>query len=284
MATSLAKDLKKRIYSYFNNQNVSKKTTELVNRICRIEFTIVNNEEDAFLLENTLIKEYKPHYNINLKDDKTYPYIVIKNEAFPRVFISRKKINDGSLYYGPFASSGKVYDMLDFIKEHIPLRNCTLNLSSQNIERKKFKVCLEYHLGNCKGPCEGLQSAEEYDNGIGQIKNLLKGNLSPIIQHYKKLINYYSELLEFEKAGIYQQKIKNLQQYQSKSAVVNTNTGNVDVFTILEEGELAFVNYLSVANGNIIATTTSTLEKKLDETKEEVLVFAIAQIRKRFNI
>ncbi len=278
-----AKDLKKRITSYFNNHIDSKKTIELVSRIHRIEFTIVNNEQDAFLLENTLIKEYQPHYNINLKDDKTYPYIVIKNERFPRVFISRKKFNDGSIFFGPFVSSAKVYDLLDFIKEHIPLRTCTLNLSPSSIERKKFKVCLEYHLGNCKGPCEGLQTLEDYENGINQIKDLLKGNLSPIIQHYKKLIQHHSEKLEFEKAALYQQKVKNLQQHQSKSTVVNIRTGNVDVFTIIEEGELAFVNYLAVANGNIIATKTVTLEKKLDETREEVLQFAIAQIRKTFN-
>ncbi|MBU3714754.1 MAG: excinuclease ABC subunit UvrC, partial [Ferruginibacter sp.] len=278
-----AKSLKKRISGYFNKTIDSKKTLELVSKINRIEFTIVDSEEDALLLESTLIKTYQPHYNINLKDDKSYPYIVIKNERFPRVFISRKKINDGSLYFGPYATGGKAYDIMDFIKEHIPLRNCTFHLSQQNIDRKKFRLCLEYHLGNCKGPCEGVQSEEDYSAGIYQIKNLLKGNLSPIISHYKQLIQQHSERLEFEMADTYQQKIKSLQQYQVKSAVVNTRTGNVDVFTILEEGEKAFVNYLSVSNGNITATTTSTLEKKLDETQKEVLEFAIAQLRNSFN-
>lgn len=278
-----AKNIKKRVYSYFSGKLENKKTIELVSRIHRIEFTIVNNEQDAFLLENTLIKEYQPHYNINLKDDKTYPYIVIKKEIFPRVFISRKKINDGSLYFGPYVSSAKAYNLIDFIKEHIPLRTCTLNLSSRNIERKKFKVCLEYHLGNCKGPCEGYQTLEDYEDGIDQIKNLLKGNLSPVIQHYKKLIQQHSEKLEFEKAAQYQQKIYNLQQHQSKSAVVDTKTGTIDVFTIVEEGEIAFVNYLAVSNGNIIATKTVTLEKRLDESREEVIIFAIASIRKMFN-
>ena len=251
-----AKHLRKRISSYFTKQLSNQKTIELVQRIHQIEFTIVNSEEDAFLLENTLIKKYQPFYNINLKDDKTYPYLVIKNEPFPRVFFSRRKLNDQAEYFGPYATVGKVWDMLEFIKQHIPLRNCKLNLSEKNIQQNKFKVCLEYHLGNCKGPCEGFQSLADYEDGIEQLRSLLKGNLFPLLQHFKKLIQLHSEALEFEKAAYYQQKIAALLQYQAKSIVVNTKTGTVDVFTMIEEGDRAFVNYLAVSNGSIILTKT----------------------------
>ncbi|MEP6711554.1 MAG: excinuclease ABC subunit UvrC [Ferruginibacter sp.] len=278
-----AKHLRKRVSSYFVKTFTSYKTSELVHRIHKIEFTIVNSEQDAFLLENSLIKEYQPLFNINLKDDKTYPYIVVKNEAFPRVFFTRKKINDGSQYFGPYTSVAKVRDLLDFIKQNIQLRNCKLNLSANNINKKKYKVCLEYHLGNCKGPCEALQTAEDYNEGIMHLKNLLKGNLSPVLQKFKTQVKEYSEKMAFEKASFYQQKIEHLQQYQSKSTVVNTNTGTVDVFSILEEGDTAYVNYLAVTNGSIIQTKTILLEKKLEETAAEVLSFAIAQLRQRFE-
>lgn len=277
-----AKHLRKRVSSYFNKNLQSYKTVELVNRIHRIEFTIVNSEQDAFLLENSLIKEYQPLFNINLKDDKTYPYIVVKNERFPRVFFTRKKINDGSQYFGPYTSVGKVRDLLDVIKQNIPLRTCKLNLTQNNINNHKFKVCLEYHLGNCKGPCEGLQSIEDYNEGILQLKYVLKGNVYPIIQHFKALVKEHSQKMEFEKASFYQSKIEHLQQYQSKSEVVNTNTGTIDVFSIIEEGDQAFVNYLAVNNGSIIQTKTITLLKKLEESPEEVLSFAIAQLRQTF--
>src|SRR4028119_472361 len=181
-----AKNIRKRVSSYFNKTLSSYKTHELVKRIARIEFTIVNSEQDAFLLENSLIKQFQPLFNINLKDDKTYPYIVIKNEEFPRVFLTRQKIEDGSQYFGPFTSVSKVRDLLNFIKQTIPLRTCPLHLTPKNIEKGKFKVCLEYHLGNCKGPCEGHQSLENYNENIAQIKNLLKGNLSSVIQHFKQ--------------------------------------------------------------------------------------------------
>lgn len=278
-----AKHLRKRVSSYFSKSYTNYKTTELVNRIHKIEFTIVNSEQDAFLLENSLIKEYQPLFNINLKDDKSYPYIVIKNEPFPRVFLTRRKIKDGSQYFGPYTSVAKVRDLLDFIRQNIPLRTCKLHLTKNNIEKKKFKVCLEYHLGNCKGPCEGLQSEEEYARGIEQLKNLLKGNLFPVLQDFKKQLKYHSENMEFEKAAIYQNKIEHLQKYQAKSTVVNTNTGTVDVYSIIEEGDTAYVNYLAVNNGSIFQTKTITLEKKLEETREEVLAFAIAQIRQTFN-
>lgn len=278
-----AKQLRKRVSSYFSKTFTNYKTAELVQRIQRIEFTIVNSEQDAFLLENSLIKEYQPLFNINLKDDKSYPYLVIKNEPFPRVFFTRKKIKDGSQYFGPYTSVAKVRELLEFIKQFIPLRTCKLNLSKNNIAKKKFKVCLEYHLGNCKGPCEGLQSVEDYMAGIERLKYLLKGNLSPIMQEFRRLVKMHVEQMEFEKAAVFQHKIQHLQQYQARSTVVNTNTGTVDVFSIIEEGDHAFVNFLAVSNGSIIQTKTITLQKKLEETKDEVLVFSIAQLRQTFN-
>ncbi len=277
-----AKHLRKRVSSYFSKTFTSYKTHELVLRIHHIEFTIVNSEQDAFLLENTLIKEFQPKYNINLKDDKTYPYIVIKKEPFPRVFFTRRKINDGSVYFGPYTSVNKVKELLDFIKENILLRTCKLNLTESNINKGKFKVCLEYHLGNCKGPCEGLQTAVDYNEELNQLSNLLKGNLSPVIQHFKKEMRQHAEKLEFEKASFYQKKIEHLLTYQSRSAVVNTSIGTVDVFSILEDGNIAYVNYLAVTNGTIVQTKTILLEKKLEETAAEVLAFAIARLRTTF--
>ena len=278
-----AKHLRKRVSSYFNKNLLSYKTVELVNRISKIEFTIVNSEQDAFLLENSLIKEYQPLFNINLKDDKSYPYIVVKKEPFPRVFFTRKKIMDGSQYFGPYTSLGKVRDLLEVIKQNVPLRNCKLNLTESNIKKNKFKVCLEYHLGNCKGPCEGLQTPEDYAEGISRLSHILKGNISPVLQYFKEKIKDHVQKLEYEKAAWYQSKIDHLQQYQSKSEVVNIKTGTIDVFSIIEEGANAYVNYLAVSNGSIIQTKTITLEKKLEETAAEVLAFAIAQLRETFE-
>lgn len=278
-----AKHLRKRVSSYFSKTFTNYKTAELVQRIHKIEFTIVNSEQDAFLLENSLIKEYQPLFNINLKDDKSYPFIVVKNERFPRVYFTRRKVKDGSQYFGPYTSVAKVSDLLEFIKQNIPLRTCKLNLTENNIAKKKFKVCLEYHLGNCKGPCEGFQSAEDYAGGIDRLKNILKGNMAPVVQDFKKQIKFHVDKMEFEKAAIYQNKIEQIQNYQAKSTVVNTNTGTVDVCSILEEGDTAYVNYLAVSNGSIILTKTIILEKKLEETKEEVLAFALAQLRQTFN-
>ncbi len=277
-----AKHLRKRVSSYFNKNLQSYKTVELVNRIRRIEFTIVNSEQDAFLLENSLIKEYQPLFNINLKDDKTYPYIVVKNERFPRVFFTRRKINDGSQYFGPYTSVGKVRDLLDVIKQNIPLRSCKLNLTENNIQKNKFKVCLEYHLGNCKGPCEAFQTTDDYNMGIQQLKHVLKGNVYPVLQHFKTMVKEHAQKMEFEKASFYQSKIEHLQKYQSKSEVVNTKTGTIDVFSMIEEGDHAYVNYLAVNNGSIIQTKTITLQKKLEEPPAEVLSFAIAQLRVTF--
>ncbi|MEO6905105.1 MAG: excinuclease ABC subunit UvrC [Ginsengibacter sp.] len=278
-----AKNIKKRVSSYFTRTFTGYKTHELVKRIERIEFTIVNSEQDAFLLENSLIKQFQPKFNINLKDDKTYPYIVIKNEPFPRIFLTRNRINDGSEYLGPFTSVGRVRELLNFIKEFIPLRTCKLNLSEQNILKNKFKVCLEYHLGNCKGPCEGLQSKKDYDEGLQQIKQMIKGNLSPVIQRYKEEMNYYSTQLQFEKAAIIKRKLEGLENYQARSVVVSKSFANLDVFSILREKDTAYINYLMVQNGAIIQTHTIILEPKLDETNAEILSLAITDLRKKFN-
>lgn len=278
-----AKSLRKRVSSYFSKTFTSYKTHELVQRIARIEFTIVDSEQDAFLLENALIKQFQPRYNIDLKDDKTYPYLVIKKEPFPRVFFTRQKINDGSEYLGPFTSVGKVRELLDFIKQTIPLRTCKLNLSAANIQRGKYKVCLEYHLGNCKGPCEGLQSEEDYREGLLQLRNLMKGNLSPVIQQFKQEMQQYASELKFEKAEFMRRKLEYLEQYQARSVIVSKHLGNLDVFSILKDGDIAYVNYLMVHHGTVVQTHTIQMETHLDETEEELLAYAIGRLRSDFN-
>ncbi|MBP7346700.1 MAG: excinuclease ABC subunit C [Sediminibacterium sp.] len=278
-----AKSLRKRVSSYFSKSFVGYKTHELVKRIHQIEFTIVDSEQDAFLLENALIKEYKPKYNIELKDDKTYPFIVVKREAFPRIFLTRRKINDGSEYIGPFTSAGKVRELIDFVKQYIPLRSCKLNLSKENIAAGKFKVCLEYHLGNCKGPCEGLQSLEDYQNGIQQMRNILKGNLGSVIAQFKEEMQQYAMGLEFEKAEMIRKKIDHLENYQSSSVVVSKYLTNIDVFSIAKDDNKAYVNYLMVQNGTIVQTHSVPIETKLEETEEEVLVWVIGELRNTFN-
>jgi len=278
-----AKDLRKRVSSYFSKTFTTYKTHELVQRIRRIEFTIVDSEQDAFLLENSLIKEYQPRFNINLKDDKTYPYIVIKKEPFPRIFLTRKKINDGSEYLGPFTSAGKVRELIAFIRQYIPLRTCKLNLTDQNIRKGKFKVCLEYHLGNCKGPCEGLQDAAAYAESLQQVRNMLKGNLGSVITHFKTQMQQHAAQLEFEKAELMRKKIEHLESYQSRSVIVSKHLNSVDVFAILKDDDLAYVSYLMVSNGTIVQTHTVPLEPKLEETDEEVLSFAVNRIRTDFN-
>lgn len=278
-----AKHLRKRISSYFTKTLTSYKTHELVRRIARIEFTIVNSEQDAFLLENSLIKQYQPRYNINLKDDKTYPFIVIKNEPFPRVFLTRQKKEDGSEYLGPYTSVKKVRELLQFIKQTIPLRTCSLHLSEANIEKRKFKVCLEYHLGNCKGPCEGFQTAEDYSGNLFQLRNLLKGNLSPVIRHFKTEMKKHAGEMAFEKAALVKKKIEFLQNYQSGSVVVNTRSGNFDVFSLQKEEDIAYINYLMVRNGTIIQTHTGKAETHLDEAPEEILLYSVAHLRDAFG-
>ena len=278
-----AKNIRKRVSSYFNKTLATYKTHELVKRIQKIEFTIVNTEQDAFLLENSLIKQFQPIFNINLKDDKTYPYIVIKNEPFPRVFLTRQKIEDGSQYFGPYTSVGKVRELLNFIKHTIQLRTCPLNLTDKNISKGKFKVCLEYHLGNCKGPCEARQSERDYDENIQQVKNLLKGNLNPVIHHFKNEMKECAANMEFEKAELLRKKIEYLLNYQSRSIVVNTTLNDLDVFSILKNGDTSYINYLMVQNGAIIQTKTIEVETHLDETLEETLAFTIGQLRSIFN-
>lgn len=278
-----AKELRKRVSSYFSKTITSYKTHELVQRIHRIEFTIVDSEQDAFLLENSLIKEYQPRYNINLKDDKSYPYIVIKKEPFPRIFLTRRKINDGSEYLGPFTSAGKVRELISFIKLYVPLRTCKLNLTDANIRKGKFKVCLEYHLGNCKGPCEALQDEADYQEGLQQVRNILKGNLGSVINHFKTEMQAHASQLDFEKAEAIRKKIEHLENYQARSVIVSRHLSNIDVFSVLKEDDAAYVNYLMVQNGTIVQTHTVPLETKLEETEEEVLSFAIASLRSRFN-
>lgn len=278
-----AKSLRKRVSSYFNKTFTSYKTHELVQRIHRIEFTIVNSEQDAFLLENSLIKQFQPRFNINLKDDKSYPYIIIKKEPFPRIFLTRQKHNDGSEYLGPFTSAGKVRELISFIRQYIPLRTCKLPLTKTSIEKGKFKVCLEYHLGNCKGPCENFQSEEDYADGLQQVRQMLKGNLTPIMQGYKKQMAEYAMNLAFEKAEVIKKKLEHLENYQARSVVVSKHLGTLDVFSILKENDAAYVNYLMVENGTIVQTHTVELQPKLEETDEEVLSFAVANMRETFN-
>jgi len=279
-----AKDLRKRVGSYFNKTFTNYKTHELVQRIHKIEFTIVNSEQDAFFLENSLIKQFQPRYNIELKDDKSYPYIVIRNEPFPRVYLTRQPVNDGSEYLGPYTSVFKVRELLEFIRRTIPLRTCTLNLTKNNIEKGKFKVCLEYHLGNCKGPCEGYQTREDYDENIRQVKDLLKGNLSPVIRHFKEEMKTFAAALEFEKAESVRKKIEYLEDYyQARSVVTGMKGGDKDVFSIIKEKDIAYVNYLMVRGGTIVQTQTNKLETHLDEPVEEILVYAIQWLRHTFN-
>ncbi|MDR3717051.1 MAG: excinuclease ABC subunit UvrC [Puia sp.] len=278
-----AKNLRKRVSSYFNKTFTTYKTYELVRRIHHIEFTIVNSEQDAFLLENSLIKQFQPRFNINLKDDKSYPYIVIRNEPFPRVFLTRRKINDGSEYLGPFTSVGKVRELLDFVKANIQLRTCQLNLSENNIKKGKFKVCLEYHLGNCKGPCEGLQTPDDYREGLALLKNILKGNLGPLVQEFRKEMKELAEKMEFEKAEFVRKKLEHLESYQSRSVIVSKHLTHADVFSLAREGDLAYVNYLMVENGTIVQTHTTEVETHLEESDEEVLAFSIASLRSTFD-
>jgi excinuclease ABC subunit C len=278
-----AKNLRKRVSSYFTKTFTTYKTHELVQRICRIEFTIVNSEQDAFLLENSLIKQFQPKFNINLKDDKSYPYIVIKNEPFPRVFLTRRKISDGSEYLGPYTSVGRVRELLDLVKANIQLRTCQLNLSEAPIRKGKYKVCLEFHLGNCKGPCEGRQTAEDYREGLMQLKNILKGNLGPLIQQFRKEMRELAEKMDFEKADLMRKKIEHLVNYESRSVIVSRHLSNADVFSIARDGDQAYINYLMVETGTIVQAHTTMVETHLEESDEEVLAFAVARLRETFN-
>lgn len=279
-----AKDLRNRVGSYFNSDNqLNGKTRVLVSKIRKITFTIVDTEIDAWLLENSLIKRHQPRYNIMLKDDKTYPWIIIKKEPFPRVFWTRKMVKDGSTYFGPYASVGMMHTILDLIKETYPLRTCNLPLTIPNIEADKFKVCLEYQIGNCKGPCQKYQSLEDYEKNIEEIKEILNGKIGNVIRDVKQIIKNAVADLNFETAHQYQKKLLVLEKYQSKSTVVNSSITNVDVVSIASDEHYAFVNYLKIMNGSIIQTQTIEIKKRLDETDEELLSIAITEFRTKFN-
>lgn len=278
-----AKNLKKRVTSYFTKNHDNTKTTVLVKQVVDINTIIVNSEFEALLLENNLIKKYQPKYNVLLKDDKTYPWICIKKEPFPRVFSTRNLVKDGSEYFGPYASGKMMNTILDLIRQLYPLRNCHLNLSEENIKANKFKVCLEYHIGNCKAPCVGFQNEEDYQKYIFDIKNIIKGNIHGVTKHLKTLMADYAENLEFEKAQLLKEKIKTLENYQSKSVVVSPTINDVDVFSIISDEKDAFVNYLKVINGAIIQGHTIELKKKLDETDDELLQIGIIELRLRFK-
>lgn len=274
-----AKHLRNRVSSYFLSNQHNLKTIELVQRIAEIKFTIVNSEHDAFILENELIKNYQPKYNINLKDDKTYPYIVIKKEAFPRVFLTRRKIKDGSTYIGPFTHVFAVRELINHIKETIPLRTCTLPLTPKNIQQGRFKVCLEYHLGNCKGPCQNFQTEADYANSIDQVKHLLKGNVKPLVQNLKDTMQAEAAALAFEKANATKKKIDELEHYQTKSEILTKQQEAMDVFSIAMEEDQAYVNYLMLQEGRIVQTHMLPLSTPLEESKETVLAFAIHYFR-----
>ncbi len=279
-----AKSLRSRVASYFGERKGrAHKTRVLVKNADHLEFTLVETEADALLLENSLIKKYQPRYNVMLKDGKSYSYICIKKERFPRVFITRRVIRDGSTYFGPYTSKYRLKIILDLIRQLFPLRNCNFNLSEDNIKAGKFKVCLEYHIKNCIGPCVGFETAEAYQERIAQIKNILKGNFSAVIQHFKGEMQKMAENLEFEKAQQMKEKLDAFNDYQAKSTVVSTKVRDVDVFTIASAEKEAYVNYLKIVNGAIIHTHTQELVINLDDEEEDLLQYAIPLLRERFN-
>jgi excinuclease ABC subunit C len=277
-----AKSLKKRVTSYFS-KNQSGKTTVLLKKTSEIRHIVVDNESDALLLENNLIKKHQPRYNILLKDDKTFPSICIKKEPFPRVFSTRNTIRDGSSYFGPYTSGLMVKTLIELIRQLYKLRTCHHSLTESNITAGKFKVCLEYHIGNCKAPCIGLQKGKDYDENIQQIKDILKGNISTVLDHLKKRMNICSDELRFEEAQAYKEKIEVLAKFRSRSTVVSNTIKNVDVFAFTQESDNAYVNYLKVAHGSVIQALTIGLKIRVDEEKESILGFAITEIRQRLS-
>ena len=279
-----AKNLKNRISSYFGSKkHQMHKTRVMVKNADRLEFIIVETEADALLLENTLIKRYQPRYNVMLKDGKSYNYICIRNERFPRVYITRKVVKDGSTYFGPYTSKSRLKVILELIKTLFPLRTCTYNLSEENIAQGKFKVCLEYHIKNCLGPCEGLEDEASYNEKIDQVKNMLRGNFGPVKRHFTDQMQRYAEDLEFEKAHQLKDKLAAFEDYQGKSTVVSTTIRDVDVFTIASTDKMAYVNYLKVVNGAIINTYTQEIVKNLDDDEKDILEYTIPELRERFN-
>ncbi len=279
-----AKNIKKRVSSYFSKDHFeNNKIRVLVSKIDKIEYIVVESETDALLLENNLIKKYRPRYNAMLKDDKTFPWICIKNENFPRIFYTRNVINDGSKYFGPYTSVYMVKVLLDMIRQIYPLRNCNLNLSPENIKKNNYKPCLEYHIGNCKAPCVGLQSEEEYNQSIENIQKILKGNIQQVITYLKKLMNQYAADFKFEEAQLIKEKIEILEKYKSKSTIVSPSLNNVDVFSILDDKNAAFVNFLKVVEGRIVQAHTVELKKKLDEKISDLLIMAILELKERLG-
>ena len=278
-----AKNLKKRVASYFNKTHENGKTKVLVKKIVHIKHIVVNTETDALLLENNLIKKYKPRYNVLLKDDKTYPWICIKKERFPRVFMTRRVIKDGSEYFGPYTSVKMVRVLLDLIKELYPLRTCKYDLSAQNINEGKYKVCLEYHLKNCKGACEGLELEENYNNSIIEIRNIIKGNFRESLNKFEEMMSVFSQKMEFEEAQKIKDKLHLLGNYQSKSTIVNPAINNVDVFSIISDETHGYANFLKISNGSIIQSHTTEIKKKLEETDKALLELFIVEIRQRFD-
>ncbi|MCB0508217.1 MAG: excinuclease ABC subunit UvrC [Chitinophagales bacterium] len=279
-----AKNLKNRVSSYFVNKDHSYRIQLMVRKIHNIEYSIVPTEKDALLLENALIKELQPKYNISLKDDKTYPYIKILNEPFPRIIFTRKYENDGAEYFGPYTSVQRVRTILELVKKMYPIRSCSLNLTEKNIQQKKFKVCLEYHIGNCLAPCVGFQSKEDYDKNIDQIRRIVKGRLQELRSILKQQMQEYAEQLEFEKAEETKLKLQSLKTYIADSTIVNPGLGNFHVFGYTEEEKKAFINYMYVYEGTIVKTKAITVQRHLDESKEELLLFAINQTIQEDNL
>lgn len=278
-----AKNLKKRVNSYFTKNHDTAKTRILVRNIRDIHYIVVDTETDALLLENSLIKKYRPRYNIQLKDDKTYPWICIKNEPFPRVFSTRRVIKDGSKYFGPYPSVRIINTLLELIKELFPLRNCSLDLQAKKINEGKFKVCLEYHLGNCKAPCIDAETVENYDEYIQQIEHIVKGNIASVIKILKERMQFAAEKYAFEDAALYKEKIALLEKYRAKSTIVSPTVHEVDVITMVASEKRAFVNYFVVNNGAIIHGHTIEVKKQLDETPAEILSFVLLEMRERFQ-
>ena len=279
-----AKNLKKRVSSYFNKVHDNAKTNVLVRKIVEIKHIVVSSEQDALLLENNLIKKLQPRYNVLLRDDKTYPWICIKKEPFSRIFPTRRMIKDGSEYFGPYTSFKTVNTILDLIKELYPLRTCNFDLSPANIDKGKFKVCLEFHIGNCKGGCEGYELAENYQIQVNAIREILKGNFKESLKDFKSKMQEFAANMQFEEAQKSKEKIEVLENYQSRSTILNPKISNIDVFSIISDEAVAYVNFLQIAHGAIIRSYTLELKKKLEETDEELLELAVVELRERFQL
>lgn len=279
-----AKNLKKRVLSYFNKVHEVGRTRVMVRKIATIKHIVVTSESDALLLENNLIKKLQPRYNVMLRDDKSYPWICIKKEPFSRIFSTRRMVKDGSEYFGPYTSFKTVHTILDLIKELYPLRTCNYDLTENNIRNGKFKVCLEYHIGNCKGPCEGHESLENYQEQVNAIREILKGNFKESLRNFKKQMTGFASEMQFEEAQRIKEKIEVLENYQSRSMVANPKITNVDVFSIVSDESAAYINFLQISHGSVIRSFTLELKKKLEETDEELLELGIVELRERFNL